>query len=73
MRYGLPFRLPVVAGSVFAVRPGGFFLVGVCRGRLSGGKGALKLKRLASGSKTALEQVCRVGVGVFSFWAFIER
>lgn len=77
VRYGLPFRLPVVAGGcrcVFAVRPGGFFFGGGCRrGRFDRWQGGIKMERVGKGLQNGLEQVCRVGVGVFFFWAFIER
>ena len=43
---------------------------GVGGGGLTGRDMALKLRRLARGSKTALERECRVGVGVFFFSAF---
>lgn len=64
----------VLFASVFR-RPSGrlFSGGGVGGGGLMGRDMALKLRRLARGSKTALERECRVGVGVFSFWAFIER
>lgn len=63
--------LPVLFSP--SVRAAFFFGGGVGGGGLTGRDMALKLRRLARGSKTALERECRVGDGVFSFWAFIER
>lgn len=67
----LSFCLPVLAGVFsLSVRAAFFGVGGVGGGGLTAGKWALKWKGLASGSKTALEQVCRFGDGVFFFSAF---